>query len=301
MHRGSLRLLALIAATMLVSVFPLGVLGQDGAVQPLNPAPSAETGMMTDESTNLWFVELTGRPTADGNTAAAVRQEQNQFRNAARGAGLRYQERFAFQTLWNGFSIQMDASQLTKLTRINGVKAVYPVVTMSFDPGVEISPELATALAMTGADVAQSELGYTGAGIRVAVMDTGVDYHHPDLGGCFGPGCRVVAGWDFVGDAFNADSTSPAYNPNPVPDPDPDDCNGHGTHVAGIIGANGEVKGVAPAVTFGAYKVFGCAGGRHACAQHEHRLGLHLATVPDCPGQRPAGQQGHGRRRLDRQ
>jgi hypothetical protein len=53
--------------------------------------------------------------------------------------------------------------------------------------------------------------------------------HHPDLGGCFGPGCRVATGWDFVGDAFNADPTSPSYNPVPVPDPDPDDCNGHGT------------------------------------------------------------------------
>jgi hypothetical protein len=53
--------------------------------------------------------------------------------------------------------------------------------------------------------------------------------HHPDLGGCFGPGCRVATGWDFVGDAFNADPTSPSYKPVPVPDPHPDDCNAHGT------------------------------------------------------------------------
>lgn len=74
----------------------------------------------------------------------------------------------------------------------------------------------------------------------------------------------MVTGWDFVGDAFNADSTSATYNPVPVPDADPDDCNGHGSHVAGIVGASaaspGGVTGVAPGVTFGAYRVFGCEG-----------------------------------------
>jgi subtilisin family serine protease len=60
--------------------------------------------------------------------------------------------------------------------------------------------------------------------------------------------------------AFNADPTSPAYNPVPVPDPDPDDCGGHGTHVSGIIGADGGLTGVAPRVKFHAYRVFGCQG-----------------------------------------
>ncbi len=113
---------------------------------------------------------------------------------------------------------------------------------------------------MTGADYAQNTLGFTGKGVKVAVMDTGIDYHHPDLGGCFGAGCRVAFGYDLVGDAFNADSSSPTFNPVPTPDNDPDDCAGHGTHVAGIVGANGVVKGVAPDVTFGAYRVFGCNG-----------------------------------------
>ncbi|MCX7803543.1 MAG: S8 family serine peptidase, partial [Meiothermus ruber] len=97
----------------------------------------------------------------------------------------------------------------------------------------------------------RENLGLTGRGVRVGIIDTGIDLDHPDLAG------RIVAGWDFVGDDFNA------ANPErltPQPDPNPDDCNGHGTHVAGIVGANGRVKGVAPEVVFGAYKVFGCEG-----------------------------------------
>jgi len=235
-------------------------------VQPLTPQLTAEDGQMTDETPAVWFVELMSPPLADGGSKAAISQEKAAFRSLAKAAKLQYTERYSFDNLWNGLSIQIEKSELAKLNRMTGVKAVYPVIPISIprEPPGEETIELYTALAMTGADIAQSELGFTGRGIRVAVVDTGIDYDHPDLGSGFGAGHRVVTGWDFVGDAFNADSTSPSYNPVPVPDDDPDDCAGHGTHVSGIIGANGAITGVAPNVNFGAYRVFGCQGSTFA-------------------------------------
>jgi minor extracellular serine protease Vpr len=214
-----------------------------------------------DETSRLWFVELASAPMADGSSATTLNAEKDAFRAAAASEGLQYQERYSYSTLWNGVSVEINASDVSRLARVPGVKAVYPVVKFTPpNPSVNSGMDLITAIKQTGADIAQNALGLTGKGVKVAVMDTGIDFDHPDLGGCFGPGCRVVTGFDFVGDAFNADDTSPTFNPIPVPDPIPDDCNGHGTHVAGIVGANGAIRGVAPEVTFGAYRVFGCDG-----------------------------------------
>mgnify|MGYP001318642036 CR=1 FL=1 len=234
-------------------------------VDPLVPAPSAETGEFVDETPRSWFVEFASKPLADGGSVTQTNADKSKFRAAAAANGIEFTERFAFNNLWNGVSINVSPADVNKLKTLPGVVAVYPVVKISIpETTTSANPELFTAIQMTGADVAQNELGYTGAGVRVAVMDTGVDYDHPDLGGCFGPGCRVAFGYDLVGDTYNADDTSPSYNPIPSPDPYPDDCNGHGTHVAGIVGANGAVVGVAPGVTFGAYRVFGCTGSTEA-------------------------------------
>lgn len=237
------------------------------------------------EAVSRWFVELTNAPVADGGDLKAGRAEKDAFRKAARDAGVRFKERRSFDTLFNGVSISVVSSDLGKLSRIDGVKALYPVVTERLPPGGnDSSPDMSTALAMTGADVAQNSLRLTGAGVRVAIIDSGIDFDHPDFGGNGVPGdginpdpnfgrygnSRVRYGYDFVGDAYDAGGTT-AAELTPVPDANPDSCrdfNGdagsHGTHVAGIVGASGTppsgVRGVAPGVTFGAYRVFGCNG-----------------------------------------
>jgi subtilisin family serine protease len=125
---------------------------------------------------------------------------------------------------------------------------------LASDPSIQAYPDLpvnATALdniQQIGADQVWSRVdsgghSVTGYGVSIAVIDTGIDYMHPDLGGGFGPGFKVVGGYDF----YNGDA-------------DPMDDNGHGTHVAGTIAANGVIKGVAPNATLYAYKILGADG-----------------------------------------
>ena len=257
-----MKMRSIVATAALASLCTIAVGQQisDAVVElePLSPAPAAEPSS-NDETPQLWFVEMSGAPIADGGSLASVRAEKQAFRDSARTAGLNFKERYAYDTLFNGLSVAIDKSQMSKLSRIAGVKSLYMVDTIALPRTTEASPELFTALAMTGADIAQNVLGLDGTGVKVAVMDTGIDIDHPDFGGNGSnhsttfPTPRVITGYDFVGDAFTGSNT-------PVPDANPDDCNGHGTHVAGIVGANGVVKGVAPGVTFGAYRVFGCTG-----------------------------------------
>ncbi|CAI7601213.1 unnamed protein product [Penicillium pancosmium] len=96
---------------------------------------------------------------------------------------------------------------------------------------------------MTGVDKLRQE-GYLGTGIKVVVIDTGIDYTHPALGGCFGKGCLVEFGWNFL------DNTTDPYEGH----------SGHGTHTSGLIAAQSNpygFTGVAPNVTLGHYKILG--------------------------------------------
>jgi subtilisin family serine protease len=249
--RRSLVSLAVVTLFALVPMSGGSIRAHLSAQDPIDLAGQAS---VVDESTDLWFVEMPSPPTADGTSAATVTNEKAEFRRAAAQAGLRFQERFAFNTLWNGLSIRISPSDVPQVRRLPGVNDVYPVESIPLpEPGNEgYDPQLMTAELMTGVAAAHAA-GFTGKGVKVAIMDTGIDYRHPDLGGCFGPGCRVETGWDYVGDAFTGSQV-------PVPDDDPMDCYGHGTHVAGIVGAHGGITGVAPDVTFGAYRVFGCSG-----------------------------------------
>lgn len=145
-----------------------------------------------------------------------------------------------FLRLTNTVAVTARGKELGELRRDPRVASVQP------DHAIEANLELSVPLINAPAVWAMTDpfgAAIRGHGITVAIIDTGVDYHHPDLGGCFGPGCKVVGGYDFVNN-----------------DGDPLDDFGHGTHVAGIVAANGVLLGVAPDANLLAYKALDAGG-----------------------------------------
>jgi len=148
---------------------------------------------------------------------------------------------------------QLLSNSLTLLTSSRNVLVLRDqpqVEQISFD--YELKAHLTNSIPLIGADDAwkltsPSGVPITGVDKIIAVIDSGIDYTHPDLGGCFGSGCKVLGGYDFIN-----------------LDPDPMDDFGHGTHVAGIISANGTLMGVAPDSRLLAYKVIDENGSGYA-------------------------------------
>ena len=100
----------------------------------------------------------------------------------------------------------------------------------------EISSNLQKSIELVGIKAARLD-GLDGQGIKVGIIDTGIDYNHPDLLG-YGPSGKVIGGYDYV------DSSEK-----------PLDTNGHGTEVAGIIAADGNFTGIVPKSKLFSYKV----------------------------------------------
>ena len=145
-----------------------------------------------------------------------------------------------FQVGFRGFSAHLSIGALEALLASNPSVQAYPDLTVNATASQNV--------AQTGADQIWTRKApdgslAMGSGVVVAVIDTGVDYTHPDLGNGLGPSYKVVGGYDF----YNGDA-------------DPMDDNGHGTHVAGIIAAKGVITGVAPYASILAYKVLGADG-----------------------------------------
>ncbi|KAJ2007279.1 hypothetical protein GGI04_000585 [Coemansia thaxteri] len=163
-----------------------------------------------------------------------------------------------FDTLFNGCSVSAGSHvSAAQLARVAGVKRVWPVRyhTLPFRKST-VNITYPYLHHKTGVDRALQDLGLTGRGIKVGIVDSGVDYNHAELGNCWKTkDCPWQYGADFIGDKYDPSSLHPIVQPNPTPM----DCDGHGTHVSGILAAQGpSVRGVAPGATYGMYRVFSC-------------------------------------------
>ena len=250
-------------------------------------------------------VELGAAPVAAARGQARARgREMSSAERAQRRAELRGQQDALrddiaavggsvlaqWQDAYNGIKVRIPAAEVGRLASIPGVVGVHGLG--------QFRPDNAQSVPFIGAPSAWQDVGTTGAGIKVAIIDTGVDYTHANFGGSGDPDdfanndgtviepgtfptAKVVGGFDFVGDDYNADSDDPARTV-PHPDPDPLDCFGHGSHVGGTAAGFGVLAdgttyggpydatthandfqigpGAAPEALIYAYRVFGCEG-----------------------------------------
>ena len=158
-----------------------------------------------------------------------------------------------FQNAINGIKVRGAPDQIGAFATLPGVVAVKPVMTHRIDN--------ATSVPFIGAPaVWDGGTGFHGESLKIAIIDTGIDYTHANFGGpgtpaafatafanstapadptLFGPAApKVKGGIDLVGDAYDASSADPT-KVIPHPDPNPLDCNGHGSHVAGTAAGFG--------------------------------------------------------------
>ncbi|MEU4444853.1 S8 family serine peptidase [Actinosynnema sp. NPDC050801] len=270
----------------------------NGSSERVGPALARAAGPVTA------FVELTTTPAVRayrdekargaGDPAAAARDarrradaQADRVVRALRAEDATTREVAKTRNAVPGVVVTADAASLRRLATVPEVKAVRLTVPKSV--------RNAGAVELTRAAQVWRDTGRYGEGLRIGIVDTGIDYTHADFGGPgttaaydavdrtapWTPTAKVVGGHDFAGDDYDAYDPAKAV---PAPDPNPLDCHSHGTHVAGTAAGYGENAdgtpftgdyrtltpeavagmrigpGTAPKASLYALKVFGCTG-----------------------------------------
>lgn len=246
-HDRSLLPFALIAVLFIQFLSPVSaVLAQPTKpTDPLAPRGAEQPGALTAAQERV-IIRLNPAPLAGQGfdsrlQHAQIAGQQAGLLNAMRSAGIPVSLHRQFKgLLFNGIALTVSSADIPRIKQLRDVAEIYPdqLVHMNLSESVPLVGAPA-AWGLTGAD----GLSVEGQGMTVAILDSGIDYTHPDLGSGLGPGFKVKGGFDYVNN-----------------DTDPMDDDGHGTHVAGIVAANGTLKGVAPQAQLLAYKVLDAHG-----------------------------------------
>src|SRR6266850_2049786 len=176
------------------------------------------------------IVEFRDAP-ATSLSKGAVHTTLARFRADLASVSRTAEVRREYSRVFNGVNLRVPRADLAAIARLPYVKRIHDDHEMHSLAGPAVS--------QIGASTVWTDFGTRGKGVVVAVIDTGIDYTHEALGKGFGPGFKVIGGYDFANN-----------------DADPMDDHGHGTHVAGIIaGDSAKITGVAPEATLMAFKV----------------------------------------------
>ncbi|MFJ2810626.1 S8 family serine peptidase [Kitasatospora sp. NPDC087271] len=200
--------------------------------------------------------EAARREAADAGAAQRARAGEALDRLAAavHRAAPTAGELYRTRTLITGLAVDAPADRLPALRALPGVRAVHPIVRKQRDNAYSV-PLIGAPQVWAGA----TGDGNTGQGVRIGIIDSGIDYTHADFGGPgteaafrsvergkpappdLFPNAKVIGGKDLVGDDYDPDPSSPHHQPVPHPSDNPIDCdrNGHGTHVAGTAAGYG--------------------------------------------------------------
>ncbi|QBB70058.1 DUF11 domain-containing protein [Pseudolysobacter antarcticus] len=271
------------------------VTGEDGRIQvfvELNDPAAAVQYAVALANTSLPKIQAKKNAVDAGKAQAQVNRAA-QDRVAAKLHALNTTEVYRVSLVLNGISVMIDRANLASVRSIPGVKRVFPIY-IEHTTSSQSVPFIGAP--SVWANTIGLPAGADGTGIRIGIIDTGIDYLHADFGGsglladyntessnsaafttagAF-PTAKIIGGTDFAGDAYTGANA-------PVPDANPMDCNGHGSHVSGTAGGFGVtaagatfagpydanaatytplriVPGSAPKASLYALRVFGCTG-----------------------------------------
>ena len=221
----------------------------------------------------------------ENQVRAKVKAQQTSVKKELTIKNIAIKQGYTFDTVLNGFAAVVQANDLSKLLTVQGVTLVEPDTivfasevpqktkptkpsTIIKEPKVEA--KMNTSISFLDIEKLWDE-GIEGQGVKVAVLDTGIDVDHPEFAGIYKGGKNFIPNSSTYtrNRADNdASETSPVERPAGTPEFHPTTGSAfytsHGSHVAGTIAAIGAnkygIKGIAPKVDLYAYRVLGAYG-----------------------------------------
>lgn len=233
----------------------------------LEDAPLLDSHKVSQYASVTDFLDSPSAQSAEQKLKRASKAVKSQLATKLDDVEVRYE----YTTVFNGLSVEADYADLETIQDLPGVKDAYvSQVYQLIEPVNET--KLADSVPAIGGDIVKNT-GYTGKGMVVAILDTGLDTSHEAFQ-------NAVNAPKFteqdIADKLASDSlrvgnvnVNSIYQSDKIPfaydyydnDTNVSGGNSHGTHVAGIVGANsGQVTGVAPDAQLMIMKIFGDDG-----------------------------------------